>query len=330
MAEGLFELSECSPPGIEAAALRAAVVRLVPQTPLHMDLAPDRAAAQRLARNETRDDGAEHWFRYFTEEDKARCDDPTFALAMVNHEFCQVVRGGGSFPAQVLLEGGGTGCAIDRDGHVLTNYHLATGEIEHLDRQAGVRGREQRCRNLQAWMAVPAGATWRWQRADAVYLVANPPQGDALRPSADSRYRFRLHADVALLRIEPAPVAWLPLSVAQPRPGDPVWMAGYPLRTARGAAAYRDADGSLRISAGRVTAIGTGEEDGERFIVSDVDGAAGNSGSPLFDVQGRVIGVFSRVLEPDPRSLVTYVPMRRIHVPGAWAAAALGLAAGAG
>jgi hypothetical protein len=36
------------------------------------------------------------------------------------------------------------------------------------------------------------------------------------------------------------------------------------------------------------------------------------------------------VLEPDPRSLVTYVPMRRIHVPGAWAAAALGLAAGAG
>jgi S1-C subfamily serine protease len=321
---------------VSADTLRCAVVRLLPRTPLHLNLAPDRETAGKLARNETQDDGSEHWYRCFTEADKARCDDPAFALAMVNHEFCQVVRSGGRFPATVMLDGGGTGFALDERGHVLANYHLATGETEHLKREAGVRGTEQRCRNLRARVARPDGmGGWRWEEAAAVYLVSNPPQAEAFRESSDPRYRCRLHADVALLRIEPAPTAWLPVSARVPGVGESVWMAGFPLRTVRSAAdrathGYRDADGTLRISGGAVLAVGTGEADGERFIVTDVDGSAGSSGSPPFDAHGRVIGLFSRALGDGSRNGIAYGGLHRVHVPIAMAVESLGLSVPAG
>ncbi len=142
MAEGLFDPAALCPPGVSADTLRAAVVRILPRTPLHLDIAADRETAHKLARNELQDDGSEHWFRYFTDEDRARCDDPLFALGMVNHEFCQVVKRGDAFPASVMLDGGGTGVAVSAQGHVLTNFHLATGEIERLGRNGGVLDRE--------------------------------------------------------------------------------------------------------------------------------------------------------------------------------------------
>lgn len=330
MAEGLFDPADLCPPRVPADTLRAAVVRILPRTPLHLDLVADRDTAFKLARNELQDDGSEHWFRYFTDEDRARCDDPLFALAMVNHEFCQVVKRGGVFPASMLLDGGGTGVAVSAQGHVLTNFHLVTGEIERLGRNGGVLDREEVCRNLRVQWAQADGASgWRWVDAEAVHLVSNPPHADAFRETNDARYRYRLHADVALLRIEPAPSAWMPLSADMPALDAPVWTAGYPLRTARAATAraahgYRDADGSLRVSRGCVSAIGTDEADGERFIVTDLDGSAGNSGSPLFDGRGRVIGLFSRALGEGTRNAIEYGHLRRVHVPTAMAIDALG------
>jgi S1-C subfamily serine protease len=330
MAEGLFDPAELCPPGVGADTLRAAVVRILPRTPLHLDIAADRETAHKLARNELQDDGSEHWFRYFTDEDRARCDDPLFALGMVNHEFCQVVKRGDTFPASVMLDGGGTGVAVSAQGHVLTNFHLATGEIERLGRNGGVLDRQEVCRHLRVqWAQVDGAGGWHWVDAEAVHVVSNPPHAEAFRETGDARYRYRLHADVTLLRIEPAPSAWLPLSAQTPLIGAPVWMAGYPLRTARAAAAraahgYRDADGSLRVSRGTVGAIGTDEADGERFIVTDLDGSAGNSGSPLFDAQGRVIGLFSRALGEGARNGIEYGHLRRIHVPTAMAVEALG------
>ncbi len=252
MAEGLFDPADLCPPGVRVDTLRAAVVRILPRTPLHLDIVADRETAHKLARNELQDDGSEHWFRYFTDADRARCDDPLFALGMVNHEFCQVVKRGDAFPASVMLDGGGTGVAVSAQGHVLTNFHLATGEIERLGRNGGVLDCEQACRHLRVqWAQADGAGGWHWVDAEAVHVVSNPPHADAFRETADARYRYRLHADVALLRIEPAPSAWLPLSAQSPLIGAPVWMAGYPLRTARAAAAraahgYHDADGSLR------------------------------------------------------------------------------------
>ena len=130
MAEGLFDPGELTLPGIAADTLRAAVVRVLPRTPLHLDLAPDRETAGRLARNELQADGCEHWFRYFTEADIARCDDPQFALAMVNHEFCQVVRSGERFiVTDVDGSAGSSGSPlIDARGRVIGLFSRALGD----------------------------------------------------------------------------------------------------------------------------------------------------------------------------------------------------------
>jgi S1-C subfamily serine protease len=229
-----------------------------------------------------------------------------------------VVQQGGRFPASMVLDGGGSGVAVSAGGHVLTNHHLVVGEVEQAGRKSGSIDSEQPCRHLRVQVARPdeKRGGWQWVDAERALLVSNPAESDAYRASPDPRYRYRLHADLALLRIEPAPAHWLPLSRRVPTIGESVWMAGCPLRTARRSARYRDADASLRVSMGKVLALGTDEPDGEGFIVTDVDGAAGSSGSPLFDAHGRIIGLFSRVLDgASSRNAVEYDAVRRVHVP---------------
>jgi S1-C subfamily serine protease len=302
------------------------MVRIVPSTLLRLELADTPEAAGAFARNEMLPEGTELWHRAFTRDQMARCDDPRFALAMVNHEFCTLVRQGASFPQTVKLAGGGTGFAVSPAGHVLTNLHLASSEVEHHRREGGALDAEIRCAQLKAEIAVrDATGTWRWRACDSVYLVSNPPFSRGYWQDPDGRWHLR--EDTALLRVEPAPESFLPLSTRRIAVEEPIWMAGFPMRTARSPAAlqsigYRDADGSLRVSTGRV--IG---EEAEDYFVSDLDGAAGNSGSPVFDDRGSVVGIFSRWSGNGPSALIEYGHMQRIHVRTALAVSGLGLAA---
>lgn len=313
MPEGLFSPARLPVPGVPADRLSAALVRVLPTTRLRLTLADSREAAFAAARNETRADGTEVWHRAFTHEDLARADDPVFAMAMVQHEFAQAVRTGARFPVEVPLVGGGGGFCIDAAGHVLSNYHLVAGEIERLGRQGGVLGAEQPCLGVRAEVA-RQGADGRWALvpAERVWLVSNPPASRAIHDLGNGRGELR--EDWALLRVEPPPQAALTLA---PRPaivGEPVWMAGFPLRSARPAATraalgYDDADGSLRVSHGQVTVLG----DDDSFV-SDLDGSMGSSGSPVFDAHGEVIGLFSRVAGNGPRNAFEYGGTPRVHV----------------
>ncbi|MBK1690201.1 hypothetical protein [Rubrivivax gelatinosus] len=56
---------------------------------------------------------------------------------------------------------------------------------------------------------------------------------------------------------------------------------------------------------------GGGEHDS---FVSDHDGSMGSSGSPVFDTQSGVIGVFSRVAGNGPRNAFEYGGTPRVHV----------------
>lgn len=313
MAEGMFDPDRAAIPGVPVDKLRGALVRIVPSTLLQLEMVDTPAEAARLARNEMLPEGTELWHRAYTRDQAARCNDPRFALAMVNHEFCSLVQQGAAFPQTVKLAGGGTGFAISPAGHVLTNLHLVSSEVEHHRREDGAVDAEVRCAQLRAQVAVRDGAgKWTWRDCDAVYLVANPPFARGYWKDPDGGWHLR--EDTALLRVEPAPASFLPLSTRRVAVGDPVWMAGFPMRTARDPAAlanagYRDADGSLRVSIGQVIA-----EEGDDYFVSNLDGAAGNSGSPVLDDQGRVVGLFSRWTGEGPRSLVEYGYMQRVHV----------------
>ena len=130
---------------------------------------------------------------------------------------------------------------------------------------------------------------------------------------------------MALLRIEPAPLHHLELATRLPTLGEPVWMAGFPLRSARSHATrtrheYRGADGTLRVSRGRVTSL-----DGGDYFRMDCDGSMGNSGSPVFSSDGAVLGMFSRAAGDGPRNAFEYGHLERINVTAALATRGLRL-----
>ena len=79
MPEGLFTPSQIQIPGIESAHLIGAMVRILPRTRLILNIADTPEQASALARNESATDGAELWYRYFTEEDRNRADDAPIA-----------------------------------------------------------------------------------------------------------------------------------------------------------------------------------------------------------------------------------------------------------
>ena len=324
MSEGFFHPSQIPVPELSVSRLMGALVRIQPKTKLILDIADSGEAAASMARNEVMEDGTECWFRYFTREDLARVEEPEFAMGMVRHEFSRLVRSGASFPADCWLDGGGSGFCIDPHGLVLTNYHLVTGEVALHGREAGVISTEVLCKGLRAEVAIEsASGEWSWQPATRIWLVANPPRERALWD--DGQGRLHLREDTALLRIEPAPLSSLDLSRRQVVLGESLWMAGFPLRSARSpaaldAAGYADADGTIRVSTGSVTGI-----EGTSYFSSDLDGSMGNSGSPVFDRTGCVVGMFSRAVGNGPKNAFEYGHMERVHVTTGLAAAGLGI-----
>ncbi|MEQ1503950.1 MAG: serine protease [Myxococcota bacterium] len=310
MSEGLFSPEAIAIPGLDPNRLCDAVV--LPRTLLHLDLASTSEEAADRRRIETRPDGCAIWYVYFTPDDLAQVGVPEFAMGMVRHEFAAVVAAGLPFPQVVPLDGGGTGFAVSPAGHVVTNYHLVRGDVEARGRTGGVIGSEVLCTTLRARISHRnADGTRAWRDAERVYLVSNPPADRAI--AVDDHGRGQLREDTALLRIEPAPSAALPLSARAAQIGDPVWLAGFPLRTARAPEArerrgYRDADGTLRVSAGTVVGV---EDDA---FVTDADGSMGTSGSPAIDARGEVVGMFSRAVGDGPRNAFEYGQTHRVCV----------------
>ena len=313
MSEGLFRPDQLTVPGLSADNLLAAMVRILPKTLLILDIVDTQAEADERGRNEAHPDGSEIWYRFFARQDLSRVNDPEFAMGMVRHEFSNAVKSDAQFPVSVRLDGGGTGFAIDASGHVLTNYHLVTGEVANYKREPGVLHSEVQCQGLRAQVATrTASGGWEWVDAQEVWLVSNPPTERALWD--DGHGRLHPREDTALVRVVPPPSDFVSLSQRSPTPGEQLWMAGFPIRTARARDSllrngYVDADSTLRVSTGTVT-----EVEANDYFTTDIDGSMGNSGSPVFDVEGKVVGIFSRVSGNGPRNAFEYGHMQRVQV----------------
>ncbi len=301
---------ETANPFFRSPSILGAIVRILPTTLLEMHLVEDAAAANALTRNEILD-GSEIWHRAFTRADIARCADGGFANGMVSHEFCTAIAQGRQFPYRTPLIGGGTGFAVTPSGHILTNYHLVAAEVEAHGRTVGALNMPVKLTSLRVQIAdLGTSGALSWRDAESVHLVSNPPTSRAIQ-TEDGRSVLR--EDIALLRISPAPPHCLTLRRQKAQPGETVAMLGFPLRTSRApgslrAIGYTDADGSLRVTFGQVL------DRDETYFTTDTDGSMGNSGSPIFDSTGQVVGLFSRAAGNGPRNATEYGHMTRINV----------------
>jgi S1-C subfamily serine protease len=91
--------------------------------------------------------------------------------------------------------------------------------------------------------------------------------------------------DVALIKTDPRGRQPLPLSIQEPEPGDTVFAIGAPEETRLQSTVTRGV-----VSANRIV-------DGFSFIQSDVTVNPGNSGGPLLDEKGEVLGLTDWKLE---------------------------------
>ncbi len=189
-------------------------------------------------------------------------------LSPMYFEVARAFREPTTLPAQrvVRMEGGAAAFCVGDGDLFLTNYHVAREEIEAQYRTAGAVD-PTLCRYLRA------------ERGSQVVLVCHPSQDG-----------WKAGEDWALLRLRDSGADPLTPTDRRPEIGEPVWSFGFPLRSRRGAAAYPDAAGDLRLSRGVVTGL-----DGEHRFATDLDGFSGSSGGPVLDAGGRVLGVVQAV-----------------------------------
>ena len=140
----------------------------------------------------------------------------------------------------------------------------------------------------------PAGGEPRSQVATAYHCVA---AGGRLRvvDRRGQRSVARVHAvhvatDLAILDVaEPGPGPWRAVAVADPLPGDDVWVLGHPMGASIPAGFYA---GTLRwsVTQGVVSAVGP------HALQIDAAVSPGSSGGPVLNERGEIVGIVSRRL----------------------------------
>jgi serine protease Do len=105
--------------------------------------------------------------------------------------------------------------------------------------------------------------------------------------------------DVALIKLEEGHLPAVALRPAEPGVGEEVYAVGSPL------------DEALHTTVTRGIVSGYREMDGQRYIQSDVNIQPGNSGGPLVDASGNVVGISvrGRMHEGTPVGINFFIPI---------------------
>ena len=174
--------------------------------------------------------------------------------------------------------GTGSGFVISPYGHVLTNYHVISDR--ELTRQEG---------DTEVTIKVEV------ERVEVVF--PGGPSG----PDADGARRFTASIDavdpaldLAVLSINGVDVTYVPFGDSTAiEPNDPVQVLGYPFGREVEVAKVKIPDIVPRVSAskGTVSALRADEGGRGRYIQTNATMNPGNSGGPLVDKEGYVLGV---------------------------------------
>ncbi len=157
----------------------------------------------------------------------------------------------------------GSGFVVTEDGFIVTNYHV----VEKTMDMAGEGGRK--------------GSPYVLRDIKVLLFEG----GNLLKASVVAADMRR---DLALLKVD-SPVRLDPLALAKPgstKDGATVWGVGFP----GGADLSSDAFMKSKLTRGIISAFVV-NDDGVTFIQTDAGINSGNSGGPLIDQQGYVVGV---------------------------------------
>src|SRR5215475_5615646 len=173
--------------------------------------------------------------------------------------------------------GTGSGILVSSSGYVLTNDHVVRGsEVTIPTRQPDVREVRVRMEVKRIEVVLPGMGG---ERALEATVVASDPA-----------------LDLALLSVEATDLPWLPLGDSDAlEMGQPVTAWGYPLGRAVEVGRTRGGAGGVipgvAASPGSVAALRSDDEGDARYIQTDVTLNPGNSGGPLVDEDGYVVGI---------------------------------------
>jgi len=174
---------------------------------------------------------------------------------------------GGQFKAS------GTGFFISPDGHVLTNWHVVAGQIKMF-----VYGQQRE---------IPT-------HVQSIDVVIDSGKLDERVLPATVVARDRQH-DLALLQVRFRPKDFLDVNAAgEPKVAERVWVIGFPfgdLLSDTGSNAAQRRNPELTVSSGIVTSLRHDEKGELHAIQTDAAVNPGNSGGPMLDGQGRLVGV---------------------------------------
>jgi len=191
-------------------------------------------------------------------------------------------QGGEARMVIAAAQGSGASALVDAAGTILTCYHVAREEADAPAETTACSQPLLPCRYLQGYGLSEA--------ADAT-LGASPDYADRLAGLRLLRHvtpeEWRRGLDAAVLRASARRAGdWLELAAHKPEVGEQLWLLGFPVRSLRHSPDYPEADGTLRISTGRVT-----EWPSEHNFVVDADCFSGNSGGPVINDRGHLVGI---------------------------------------
>ena len=186
----------------------------------------------------------------------------------------------------------GTGSIVDSGNGrlvILTNYHVAREAIERHNRMDGEYDISlTEAKGLDVYVSIDDNHE-EYEKTKEVSMLANASQSD-----------WKAGKDWALLSV-PSPERMAnvkPLQMAGKLPveGDTVYTFGFPFRTARELSKndrYSNAANDFRVSVGIVTKGDSlaRAKSKSTDILATLDIVAGNSGSPVLNTNGEIIGI---------------------------------------